>query len=277
MAEQREKNVISQTKSPITKNMLISEFQKIGIKAGDVLIVHSSLSKIGWIIGGSIDVVEALMDVVTEEGTLIMPAHSGGNSEPSAWQHPSVPEEWWSIIRENFPPFRAEITPNRMMGKIADLFRTYPGVMRSNHPQNSFTAWGKEAKKITTSQPYFPSFGDDSPLGRAYSLGSKVLLLGVGHSNNSSLHLAESKANIPNNPMELQGAAVLEDGKRKWAEWQDYYYEDEDFPEIGKAFEKSIQYSRQKVVNAEAILLSQKDLVNFAVKWMKTHRIYPPK
>ncbi|UYP45838.1 hypothetical protein NEF87_002123 [Candidatus Lokiarchaeum ossiferum] len=274
MAEQREKNIIDQTTRPITKDILITEFRKIGIQKGDILVVHSSLSKIGWVVGGAIDVVEALMEVVTKEGTLIMPAHSGGNSEPSVWQHPSVPEMWWPTIRDNLPPFRPDVTPNRMMGKIADLFRTYPGVIRSNHPQNSFTAWGKNAPIITANQPYFPSFGENSPLGRIYEMGGKILLLGVGHSNNSSLHLAESKANIPNNPMESQGAAVLENGQRKWVEWDDFSYEDEDFPEIGKAFEESIGYIRNKIVNAEAILLSQVDLVDFAVEWMKTHRSY---
>jgi aminoglycoside 3-N-acetyltransferase len=214
------------------------------------------------------------MEVVTEEGTIVMPTHSGGNSEPSVWHHPPVPESWWQIVRDYMPPFDPSLTPTRGMGKIVDLFRIYPGVVRSNHPQCSFAAWGKYASIITADHPYYPTFGKNSPIGRVYKLGGKVFLLGVGHGNNTSLHLAEILIDVPNKPREDQGAAVLENGVRKWVSWQDIIYNDDDFPEIGKAFEESIGYQPQKIINADARLLSQKNLVDFAVNWMEMNRKY---
>lgn len=112
------------------------------------IIVHSSLSSMGWVCGGGVAVVQALMDVVSEEGTIVMPTHTVDNSDPSEWENPPAPEDWWSIIRENMPAYHPDFTPTRAMGKIVEVFRTYPDVKRSHHPTYSFAAWGKHADYI---------------------------------------------------------------------------------------------------------------------------------
>jgi aminoglycoside 3-N-acetyltransferase len=78
--------------SPVTVESLKRDLTMLGVKPGMVLLVHSSLSSLGWVCGKSVAVIDALESVLTSEGTLVMPTHSG---ELSYWQHPPVPEAWW--------------------------------------------------------------------------------------------------------------------------------------------------------------------------------------
>ena len=81
-----------------------------------------------------------LEEVIGDEGTLVMPAHSSDLSDPSIWKNPAVPESWWEMIKENMPDFEPDLTPTRQMGAIPECFRKQSGVLRSNHPQVSFAA-----------------------------------------------------------------------------------------------------------------------------------------
>ena len=72
---------------------------------GTVVLVHSSLSAMGWVCGGAVAAITALQGVLGSSGTLVMPAHSPGLSEPGKWQNPPVPESWWPVIRENLPAY----------------------------------------------------------------------------------------------------------------------------------------------------------------------------
>ncbi|MHA1584276.1 MAG: AAC(3) family N-acetyltransferase, partial [Promethearchaeota archaeon] len=112
-------------------------------------------------------------------------------------------------------------------------------------------------------------------VGRIYELNGKILLLGVGHGNNTSLHLAECKASIPNQPHEIQGAAILKNGIRKWITGEDLEYDDDDFVKVGEAFEKRIGYIPQKIGIAESRLLNSRKLIDFAVEWFRANRHYP--
>jgi aminoglycoside 3-N-acetyltransferase len=193
-----EQTTIEKTKtqpSPVTVESLKKDLTALGVKPGMVLLVHSSLSAIGWVCGKSVAVIEALESVLTSNGTLVMPTHSGELSEPSYWQHPPVPEAWWQTIRDTMPAFQSDLTPTRSMGIIPETFRKQTGVLRSYHPQVSFAAWDKYAKEITENHGLEYSLGEHSPLARLYDLHGYVLLLGVGHGNNTSLHLAEYRAN----------------------------------------------------------------------------------
>ncbi len=272
MFAEKEGKVVDNSKHPILKSQLINDFRKLGLNEGENVVVHSSLSKIGWIPGGPVPVIEALMETITKRGTLIMPTHSSDNSDPKDWQHPPVPDSWKPIIREQMPAYDPKITPTRGMGKIVETFLHFPDVFRSNHPQVSFAAWGKHAEAITADHPLTPAFGLNSPLGRLYQLKGKVMLVGVDHNNNTSLHIAEILADFPGAKIVTTGSAIMKDGKRIWVVWEEKGWNDEDFMEIGKTFEESINYARGKVGQATAILLNQDDLIDFAASWMKKNR-----
>src|SRR5512135_1478972 len=100
-----EKEVVEKTPLPGTRESLASDFRRLGLYEGMTLLVHSSLSALGWVCGGPVAVIQALMDVLTEAGTLIMPAHSGDVSDPARWCNPPVPADWIPIIRAAMPAF----------------------------------------------------------------------------------------------------------------------------------------------------------------------------
>ena len=271
---EKEKTIVEQTKSPITVSSLVRDFKNIGIQKGDIVIVHSSMSKLGWVAGGPVAVIDALMNTITEEGTIVMPAMSTGNNDPKGWNYPAVPQEWWDIIREEMPPYRPDISPVRGMGQIPETFRKYPGVERSAHPQCSFAAWGKSAHQIVQEHILEEMFGERSPLGKLYKLNAKILLLGVNHENDTSLHYAEWKAKIPKHPIVKYGAAMLENGKRTWKIFQQIDYNSDDFEKIGDDFEKSINYKPKLIGQADSRLLMMREVVDFGVQWLLKHRKY---
>ncbi len=236
------------------------------------VIVHTSMSKLGWVAGGVRSVVDALVDVVGEDGTLVMPTHTSDLSEPAMWQNPPVPDSWWQIIRDETPAFDPELTPSRGMGSVVECFRHYPGVRRSSHPQVSFAALGPHAETVTGNHSLEHSLGEGSPLARLYELDARVLLLGVGHTNNTALHLAEYRADYPGKEWIEQGAPVSIDGKRSWVTFEDLEVDEADFEEIGAAFAASGDERTGPVGNAEARLMAIRGLVDFGATWMTAHR-----
>lgn len=131
-----------------THKSLTSQFHSLGVISGDILLVHSSLSSLGWVNGGAEAVVLALLDVLGETGTLVVPTQSSDNSNPAHWQHPPVPEEWKATIRETLLPYNPRTTRTNGMGVIVETVRTWPGAVRSLHPQTSFTAVGLKAEEF---------------------------------------------------------------------------------------------------------------------------------
>jgi aminoglycoside 3-N-acetyltransferase len=253
---------------------LTTDLRALGVTAGMTLIVHSSLKAIAnWVIGGAQAVILALEAAIGEEGTLVMPTMSGELSDPADWQHPPVPSAWWELIRQEMPPFMADLTVTREMGLIAETFRKQDGALRSSHPRTSFAARGKHAAEITANHRLESALGEDSPLARIYDLNGHVLLLGVGHGNNTSLHLAEERAHYPGKRMMRIGAPLLVDGERRWIVVEELDGDDGDFVQIGADFTQDSGLVRQgKVGQATALLMPQRPLVDYGVRWMEQRR-----
>jgi len=258
---------------PITVASIAADLRALGVDAGSTVLVHGSLSSLGWVCGGPPAVVDALQRVVGEDGTLVMPTHSPGNRDPTDMGKPPVPDSWYGTIREQMPPYRPAVTPTRGMGAIAECFRSYPGVRRSAHPQHSFAARGVDAAFVTEGHSYDYSLGEESPLARVYDLDGQVLFLGTTHATNTSLHLAEYRADLAIET-ETNASAVLVDGDREWVEWEDRAVDDGDFPDCGTAFERERPEAFQtgQVGVGDAKLLDQRPLVDFAVEWFEATR-----
>jgi len=259
---------------PPTTASLLTDLQALGVEAGMTLLVHSSLSAIAdWVVGGAAAVILALEAALGPAGTLVMPTQSGELSDPADWQHPPVPQHWWELIRQEMPPFRPDLTETREMGRIPETFRKQDGVLRSRHPQTSFAAWGKQAQFIIADHALEEGLGERSPLARLYDLDGHVLLLGVGHDRNTSIHLAEYRATFPGKRTISTAAPLLINGQRQWVAFQVLDYNDEDFVQIGAAFAEETGLVRQgQVGQATAFLMPQRPLVDFAVRWMEEHR-----
>ena len=256
---------------PHTVTSLTRDLRALGVAPGDVLLVHSSMKSLGFVAGGAHAVVEALRSAVGPEGTLVVPTHTTDNTEPSGWQNPPVPESWWPVIRSEMPGFDPLRTPGRWMGVIAEVVRAWPGAVRSGHPQVSCAAIGARAREVVSGHDLTESHGEHAPIGVVNRIGGKVLLLGCGHESNTSLHLAERRQ--PSPPMAQTGAAVLdEDGARRWVTWTDLVTGEDDFEQLGAAFEETGAVAVGPVGSATARLMDQRVLVDFAVEWMARNR-----
>ena len=270
-----EGQVVQKTETLVTVKSLQAEFKELGVEKGMVLLVHSSLSAMGWVCGGAVAVIIALQEVLGATGTIVMPAHSTDLSDPSQWENPPVPESWWQTIRETMPAYDPDLTPTRSMGKIAETFRKQKDVLRSVHPQSSFCARGPQASYITDNHSLAYGFGEDSPLSRIYELRGSVLLLGVGHSSNTSMHLAEYRADFPTKRIVQEGAPISQAGSRIWATFEDIDVDASDFDRIGEDFLRSNEgkvVQRGKVGIANCQLMPQRVVVDFATNWLEKNR-----
>lgn len=259
---------------PHTVETLCRDLAALGLRPGDVVLVHSSARNVGFVAGGIQAIVQALLDSVGADGTVVVPTHTPDISDPADWQHPPVPEDWWPIIREHGPGFDPARTQSRWMGVIAEAVRTWPGALRSNHPQVSFAALGAHAGEITGTHRLDDALGESSPLGAINRLDGKVLLLGCGHGSNTSLHLAEWRQ--PSPPRVVNGASIRQDdGTSRWVTWTDVTADEGDFEELGRDFEATASVSVGPVGSATARLMRQRALVDFATGWIATHRVRP--
>src|SRR3954465_10693713 len=130
---------VARSRRPVTRTSLGDDLRRLGVRPGAVLLVHTSVSALGWVCGGAQAVVEALLDAVGAEGTLGVPTHTSGNSDPAEGQTPPVPKAWWPAVREHMPAFDPACTPSRL-GAVPALVRPWPGARRSADRQYSFAA-----------------------------------------------------------------------------------------------------------------------------------------
>lgn len=271
-----EADLVARTPFPLTAQSLAEQLRACGLRAGQTVLVHMAMSRLGWVVGGAEAVVLAFLDVLGPTGTLMMPTHTTNNTDPGEWQHPPIPQEWWQLVRDHTPAYNPATTPTRQMGAVAELFRTWPGALRSSHPVTSFAALGSNAAYLTDDHVLEEDTGDRSPVGRLYELDGHVLLLGVGHWNNTSLHLAEARATYPGKRTIRTAAAMLLDGRRARVEYDALETYGDDFGPIGAAFDAAHGVQVQQIMQAEVRLFRQRALVDFAIAWMEQNRNLAP-
>ena len=257
---------------PLTLEHLLTDFRACGVCEGQTLIVHGSLSRMGYVIGGAEMVVRALLTAVGEAGTLVVPTQTWKNLDPERGVHGDIPEAWYPALREHLPAYDPAITPSLNIGILAETVRLWPGATRSAHPARSFAALGAKAGEITADHPLESPTGAGSPLAKVYDLGAHVLLLGVGHDKNTSLHLAEDRADYAPKSFITESSAVFEGGERQWVSYEVLEPVSDDFGTIGAAFEEEMDVETCRVGNAETRLVGQRALVDFAAAYMTAHR-----
>ena len=256
----------------VLKKDVKEALDKIGVKKGQNIMVHTSLISLGFVCGGPQIIIEALIEAVGEEGTIMMPTQSWKNLDPTAGVHWEEPEEWWQLIRDNWPAYDKAITPTNTMGAVAEMFRRWPGACRSDHPARSVAAWGKNAEYFTGNHDLSDIFGESSPLAKLYEMDGDVLLIGVGYDKNTSLHLADVRAEYPSKHMSKESSAMMVDGKREWVTYETLYVDGEDFEDIGDAFEKNYDVHKVFLGNGELRFMKQRELVDYAVEWITENR-----
>lgn len=157
---------------------LENQLKKIGVRAGDSLLVHSSLSKIGFVAGGADTVIRAIENVLGENGTLLMPSFPAKGRNKDYLESGAV--------------FDSRITPSAM-GIITETFRKMKGVKRSLHPTDPVCAKGPLAAFYTdTHFGQLTPYTVHSPFRKLAAKGGKILMLGTTlNGAGTSLHCLE--------------------------------------------------------------------------------------
>ncbi len=227
--------LVAATGTPRTRRSLAADLRALGLPAGATVLVHSSLSALGWVAGGAVSVVQALLDVLGRTGTLVVATQSGDLCDPATWSRPPVPAAWWPVIRDSMPAYDPALTPSRGMGAVVEVVRHLPGFVRSAHPLLSFGAVGPRARDVVEPHPLTPGLGEGSPLSRLADGGAWTLLLGVGWDSATCLHLGEARAG--RRPVVATGAPMTVAGRREWVSWDDLDWDETPFPQIGADLE----------------------------------------
>jgi aminoglycoside 3-N-acetyltransferase len=162
-----------------TQSDLITAFQHAGLAAGDLVLVHSSLRKLGPVEGGAETVIDALLATVGPAGTVAVPTHT------------------FEVVGARQPVFHQALTPSNV-GVLTNVFRQRPTAIRGLHPTHSVAAIGPRAAEFVadhekTDTPAAPS----SPYGKLAAWGGKVLIIGETLNRCTFFHGCEEWAGLP--------------------------------------------------------------------------------
>lgn len=236
------------------RSEMTQQLLALGVRAGAVLVVHTAFSKLGPVEDGPRGLIDALRDALGAEGTLVMP----------------------SMSDDDEVPFDPQATPCIGMGIVAETFWRMPGVLRSDSP-HAFAAIGPKAAQITTMHPLDVPHGLDSPVGRAYELDGQVLLLGVGHDADTTVHLAENMAGM--RYLLPKYLTVLKDGLPARFEYKELDHCCENFSKLDGWLEAKGRQRRGVVGHAQARLVRSRDVVEAALEQLlqdETVFLHPP-
>ncbi len=162
-------------RAEVSRSALVAQLRALGVHAGGVLLVHTSFRAVRPVEGGPAGLVAALREALGPEGTLVMPSWTGDDATPFD---------------------RATTPPSSDLGVLPAEFLRAPGVVRSEHAF-ACAAAGPLAERIVGGPLVVPPHAPESPVGRVHELDGQVLLLGVGHDANTTLHVAELVGGAP--------------------------------------------------------------------------------
>lgn len=263
---------VRENRSLLTYEMLYEQLKSCGIDKGHHVMVHTSLSSLGFVIGGEETVIRVLIDLVGDEGTIMMPSQTWKNLDPETGVHWLEPKEWWPMLREHWPAYDKRVTPAIGMGAVARMFCVWPGVERSEHPARSVAAFGKYAKYFTDNHDLENIFGEGSPIDKLYEKDGYILLVGVGYDKNTSIHLSETRADFSSKKYTVEHSAMMVNGKRVWIAYETQDVDDTDFVELGNAYDTDAEIPKYQVGDATVRYLRQKPFVDYCTQWFEANR-----
>jgi len=246
----------------IQRATFAAQLRALGVKPGMTLMVHASLSRVGWLEHGAQTAIDALMDVLGQTGTLVMPAAS---SAPSELEIDSFDVQALAD-KERRPT---------TMGALADAFRVRPGTLRSDNPFESVCANGAKAESIVSEHPTEFCEGRGGPYEKLYDLGGYTLLLGVGFNRCTSLHFAESLSERRRTI--CHRIPIWEEGQPRWITVRDRAADNSTHvPIVGAQFVTSGAAQQGKLGAADSYLFATRDLVDFATPYFDENLPAPP-
>lgn len=233
----------------------------LGLRKGDCVGVHSSLSSFGVVEGGADTVIDALLETVGETGTVVMPTHSNNLAKVELTSEEiAIGVSWLFKIM----PYDPKETPCTT-GVIPETFRKRNGVVRSLHPSLSIAAKGPRAKEIVETQSGRSLDG----WKRMLELDGYVLLMGVGLRVCTAMHLAESRVQFPEHILKKITSPKWFFEKYPENEWE---WDVGPYPDFAKLEEPCLKYGimkTAKVGEATLKLVKLRKLVDLYTEYLK--------
>jgi aminoglycoside 3-N-acetyltransferase len=258
-----------------SRDDLANGFRRLGVAAGDTIMLHASIRAVGAIAGGPDLIHLAIKDALTDAGTLLMYASCPEFYDDVGRGHLTPDQE--REILDKLPAFDARTArAARDNGALVELFRTYPGSVVNNHVAR-FVVWGHHAPYLLSSQPWHYAFGHGSALDRFVGVGGKVLLLGCDHDTVTFLHYAEHIADISGKRVARFKVPVEENGARVWRDMEEFDSSDQGahpswpdrfFSRITDGYLAATGNAGGRVGNAESYLLDAAGLLGYALDAM---------
>lgn len=270
----------------MTKEELRARLAALGVAAGDLVMVHASLRKLGL---GRADFgpggAEALLDVLEEavgpDGSLMMVL---GTDYPMDWVYDHPPEARAALL-EGSPAFDYLNAPVlEEVGWLAEAFRRRPGTVVSDNPSGRFGARGRRAEALMADQPWHDGYGPGSPLEKLCESGGRILRLGANPDTVTALHYAEYLAVLPDKRRARWDYVIAgPDGapRHVWVEGLDdekgiAHREGEDyFASILSAYLALGRHREGKIGKAAAELINAAEIVRFGTRWMEENLVAP--
>jgi aminoglycoside 3-N-acetyltransferase len=259
----------------LTPSRLAADLRRLGVREGGVLMVHTRMSALGWVVGAAEGVVRGLLEALGPEGTLMAYA----SWEDHVYMDSDRPEEHRAAYREEPPVFDLLVSEAaRDHGRIPERVRTWPGAERSHHPEASVVAIGPRARWLCDPHPDNDAYGDESPFARLVEAGGQVLMLGAPLETITLLHHAEAMADVPDKRTITYRIRLASGEEREYTDIEtsqgafDYASLDlpaEDFEVIARAALDAGIGVRGRVGEGESHLFPAPELLRFGVAWME--------
>lgn len=258
----------------LTRASLRDDLSRIGLRAGDCVMLHAAMSKVGPLLNGPDALSNAILDVVGPDGTLLVYTSWDSVHEDLLDDDGHVLPEW----RDHVPPFDPQTSRAvRMNGIIAEFVRTMPCARRSANPGASVAAVGRLAEWITAGHPLDYGYGEGSPLARLVETGGRVLMVGAPWDTMTLLHHADHHAVIPDKKTIRFEVPFAGPAGTEWRFVEEYETGDpvhEDLPDnyferIVTAFVEGGGGSQGMVGAAPSLLVDAGPIFAFAVRWLE--------
>jgi aminoglycoside 3-N-acetyltransferase len=220
----------------VTRAEVVGQLQALGVRPGGVLLVHTAFSRVGPLEDGPLGLIAALESALGPAGTLVMP----------------------SMSEDDDHPFDRSATPCRHLGIVADTFWRLPGVLRSDSP-HAFAARGPAAADISAAHPPENPHGPGTPVHRVHDLDGQVLLLGVGHDSDTTVHLGEDLAGVRYRAP--KHVTLLRDGRPVRLDYEEIDHCTQNFQLLDGWLDERGHQRRGPVGHAEARLAGSRDIV----------------
>ncbi|MET7466692.1 aminoglycoside 3-N-acetyltransferase [Nonomuraea sp. NPDC005501] len=275
-----EQALLKHSDGPVTRDRIARDLTALGLAEGDVVMFHTRMSAIGYVAGGPQTIIDALLDVVGQRGTLMVTC--GWNDAPP-YDFTDWPRAWQDALRAGHPPYDPDLSEaDHDNGRLPEALRRRPGAVRSRHPDASFAALGASAAALMADHPWDDPHGPGSPLAKLVAAGGRVLLLGAPLDTLTLLHHAEALADAPGKRFVEYEQPILVDGERVWRRFRDIDSQDGAFdyshvvPEdqwpfavIAAEMIAAGMVRRGMVGAAQSHLFEAGDVVRFGVAWME--------